>query len=133
MHTWQLKEYSVNLPEWSIPSISHLSYHDRMRHLHLPSLQYCWQREDLIYLYQILRGNYDIDNHLFTPYTATTEGYTKKLFKHHTNSCTRSNFYTTRVINGWNSLPQSVVDSPSVNDFKTLLDRNHNDYLFDFV
>ena len=26
------------------------------------------------------------------------------------------------MIKDWNSLPQSVVDSPSVNDFKTLLD-----------
>jgi len=31
------------------------------------------------------------------------------------------------VINDWNSLPQSIVDSPSVNDFKTLLDRHYCD------
>jgi len=49
----------------------------------LPSLQYCRQRGDLIHLHQILRGNYDTDNHLFTPSTSTTRGHTKKLFKHH--------------------------------------------------
>ena len=31
-----------------------------------------------------------------------------------------SNFYSNRVINDWNSLPQSIVDSPSVNEFKML-------------
>ena len=40
-----------------------------------------------------------------------------KLFKQHTNSYSRFNFYSIRVINDWNSLPQSI---PSVNDFKTL-------------
>ena len=38
-----------------------------------------------------------------------------------------------RVINDWNSLPQSIVDSPSVNDFKTLPDRHYSNCLFDFV
>ena len=110
-----------------IPSINHLSYYDRLRHLNIPSLQHRRRRGDLIYLYQILKGSYDIENHLFTPSTSTvTRGHTRKLFKHHTNSYTRSNFYSNRVINDWNSLPQSIVDSPSVNDFKTLLDRHYS-------
>ena len=46
-----------------IPSISHLSYYDRLRHLNIPSLQHRSQRGDLIYLYQILKGSYDIENH----------------------------------------------------------------------
>ena len=117
-----------------IPSINHLSYYDRLRHLNIPSLQHRRRRGDLIYLYQILKGSYDIENHLFTPSTSTvTRGHTRKLFKHHTNSYTRSNFYSNRVINDWNSLPQSIVDSPSVNDFKTLLDRHYSNCLFDFV
>jgi len=99
-----------------IPSISQLSYHNRMKHLNLPSLQYRRRRGDLIYLYQILK-NYDIDNHLFIPSlsntTTTTRGHTMKLFKQHTNSYSRFNFYSNRVINDWNSLPQSIVNSPS--------------------
>jgi len=47
-----------------------------------------------------------------------------------TNLYKRSNFYSNGVINDWNSLSQSVV---GVNDFKTLLDRHYNDYLFNFV
>ena len=65
---------------------------------------------DLIYAYQILRGNYDIDNHLFTPSTSTTSDHTKKLFKHHVHQLyTRS---SNRVINDWNSLPQLLLILP---------------------
>ena len=79
-----------------IPSISHVPYHvhDRLKSLNLPSLQYCRRRSDLIYLYQILNGVYDIDLKLFTLSTSTiTRGHTMKLFKHHANSLTRSNFF----------------------------------------
>ena len=117
-----------------IPSISHLSYQDRLRHLNLPSLQHRRRRGDLIYLYQILKGAYDIDNQFFTPSTfTTTRGHTKKLFKHHVNWYTRSKFFSNRVINDWNSLPQFIVDSSSVNEFKMLLDRHHSNCLFDYV
>ena len=84
--------------------------------------------------YQILKGAYDIDHQLFTPSTCTTtRGHTKKLFKYHVNSHTRSKFFGNRVINDWNSLPQFIIDSSSVNEFKMLLDRHYSNYLFDYV
>ena len=76
-----------------IPSLSHLPYHDRLKCLNLPSLQYRRRRGDLIYLYQILNGVYDVDFKLFSPSTSTTtRGHTMKLVKHYANSLTRSNF-----------------------------------------
>ena len=60
-----------------IPSINHLSYYDRLRYLNIPSLQHRRQRGDLIYLYQILKGSYDIENHLFTPSTSTVTEVTQ--------------------------------------------------------
>ena len=117
-----------------ISSITHLPYLDRLRHLNLPSLQHRRRRGDLIYLYQLLKGTYDINNIFFTlSDSTTTRGHTKKLFKYRTNSYVRSNFYSNRVINDWNSLPQHIVDSPSVNDFKILLDSYFSNCLFDFV
>ena len=47
-----------------------------------------------------------------------------KLFKPHTNCLSRSSFFSIRLINDWNSLPQSVIDSNSPNQFKNLLDRH---------
>jgi len=64
---------------------------------------------------------------------STTRGHTKKLFKHHTNLYTRSNFYGDRVINDWNSLPQFIVDFPSVDEFKILLDSHYRNCLFDYA
>ena len=134
IHTWQSKiERIQRKATRMIPSISPLPYHNGLRQLNLPSLQHRRRRGDLIYLYQILEGTYDIHNQLFTPSNSITRGYTKKLFKYHTNSYARFNFYSNRVINDWNSLPQSIVDSPSVNEFKMLLDRHYSNYLFDFV
>ena len=117
-----------------IPSISHLLNHNRLRHLNLPSLQHHWRRGDLIYLYQILKGAHDIDNQLFIPSTVTTiRGHTRKLFKQHTNSYMRSKFFSNRVFNDWNLLPQFTVNSCSVNEFRKLLDRHYSKSLFDYV
>ena len=118
----QYKACRMNQP------INQLPYHDRLRQLNLSSLQHHRRRGDL---YKILKGTYDIHNQLSS--NSITRGHTKKLFKYHTNSYTRFNFYSNRVINDWNSLPQSIVDSPSVNEFKMLLDRHYSNYLFDFV
>ena len=38
-----------------------------------------------------------------------------------------------RVINDWNSLPTSVVESTSINTFKLLLDNYFLDFRFTFV
>ena len=34
----------------------------------------------------------------------------------------RRNFFTQRVVNGWNSLPQNVVEAKMLSDFKKKLD-----------
>jgi len=108
-----------------IPSIRQLPHQDRLKHLNNTIFTISG---DLIYLYQILKGNYKIDNHLFIPSTSTTRGHTMKLFI--TQIQAQDQVF---IINDWNSLLQSIVDSPSVNVFKTLLDRHFSDCLFDFV
>jgi len=47
-----------------------------------------------------------------------------KLQMSHTNCLPRSSFFSVRVINDWNSLPQSVINASSANQFKNLLDRH---------
>ena len=51
-----------------------------------------------------------------------------KLF---TNCLSRSSFLSVRVINDWNSLPQSVIGSNSPNQFKNLLDRHYSNKMVD--
>ncbi|KAK3713833.1 hypothetical protein RRG08_033806 [Elysia crispata] len=53
---------------------------------------------------------------------AIPEGTIKKLIKKRSCLAVRSNFFSERVVSGWNSLPESVVSAPSVNAFKNRLD-----------
>jgi len=40
-------------------------------------------------------------------------------------------FFTIRVINIWSSLPQSVIDATSTNQFKNMLDRHFSNIMYD--
>jgi len=110
-----------------------LSYLERLQHLKLPSLQYRRRRGDLLFLYQMINNYYDInyENFLTFPATNITRGHDMKLLKPHTNCLTRSSFFSVRVINDWNSLPQSVINANSPNQFKNLLDRHFIDIVYD--
>jgi len=48
-------------------------------------------------------------------------GHKLKHKKFHLNM--RKNFFTLRVTEHWNRLPREVVDSPSLENFKTCLDK----------
>ncbi len=43
---------------------------------------------------------------------------------HKINTSTRANFFTARVVDMWNSLPEDVVSAPSVDAFKARLDKH---------
>ena len=96
-----------------------LPYHDRLSFLNLPSLQYRRLRGDVLFLYQITNNFYDVNmEDIFSFSTVlATRGHNKKLFKPHTY-CLKVFFFTIRVINNWNSLPQSVINATSTNQFK---------------
>ena len=56
-----------------------------------------------------------------------TRGHSKKLYKPFSRLKIRSQFFSQRVIDEWNSLPNSVVCSVSLNEFK----RNYDNYYGD--
>jgi len=128
-----LKRSNIKLATRMIPSITHLSYHDRLQYLNLPSLHHR-RRGDLIYLYQSLKSTYDINNIFFTlPNSPTSKGHIMKLFKHHTNSyIIRSNFYCNRVINDWNSYLLLILHLlMNLKCCWTVI--HYRNYLFDFA
>jgi len=57
------------------------------------------------------------------PFGSTTRGHSWKLIKAHTNTDTRLYFFSSRVLNRWNSLPQEAVSLSTVNIFKGHLER----------
>ena len=50
-------------------------------------------------------------------------GHTQKLFKRRSKLEVRRNFFSQRIVDKWNKLPQEVIDSPSTNAFKNRYDK----------
>ena len=107
-----------------IHGLSGYSYEDRLMLLDLPSLVYRRYRGDAIEVYKYLRCVYKVDSSSLLPLTTETRtrGHGFKLLKRHCRSQLRSNFFSMRVVNLWNSLPDEVVTAPSLNAFKNRID-----------
>ena len=109
-----------------IPGFKTLSYEERLQKLKLPTLKYRRLRGDMIEVYKILHGVYDerVTSELFNiKDQARTRGHSLRLTKHRCRLDMRKNFFTSRVVNVWNSLTEKVVCAPSVNAFENRLDK----------
>ena len=112
-----------------IPTLRGLTYPERLKKLRLPSLSYRRIRGDMIEVYKMLSGVYDEEvpnilrlQSLFMERSGN-RGHSLKLYHQHWRRGVRGNFFSVRVARHWNSLPQSVVESPSLNTFKNRLDK----------
>jgi hypothetical protein len=52
-----------------------------------------------------------------------TRGHSMKVVKQRCTGTTRLNFFASRVVNDWNSLPEAIVQAATVNCFKHKLDK----------
>ena len=105
-----------------IASLHDSDYGTRLKELRLPSLEYRRQRGDVIFLYKIFNNLVDIDtNDLFMLSLGIIRGHGLKFFKCHSSYLLRSQC----IVNTWNntdSIPSSLIETCSLNDFKTKLD-----------
>ena len=111
-------------------NIKDLPYPDRMRYLKIPSLTFRRLRSDMIQTFKILKGLDDIDpTTLFKlEKTRNTRGHSLKLCKAGNRTNQRNHFFTQRVVNPWNSLPQNCIDAETINSFKTRLEKHWTDH-----
>jgi hypothetical protein len=109
-----------------VPSLRNLSYPERLQKLGLPTLSYRRRRGDAIECYKIFNGQYNIDPAKFFTIAEErrTRGHEMKVVKKSARTTTRQQVFSMRVVNDWNSLPESVVSAPSLNSFKNRLDQH---------
>lgn len=123
-----------------LPGLSNCSYPERLKKLKLPSLSYRRLRGDMIEVYKVLSGNYDpkageiLKKHDKFTTRAGTRGNSQKLFVQTVKTSIKKHSFGVRSTKPWNSLPNRVIQSKSVNTFKNRLDRcwNKQDILYNY-
>ena len=116
-----------------VPELRHLSYIDRLKRSNLTSLEDRRQRGDLIETYKIISGKENVKCDKFfkmadSDLSSITRGNSQKLYKPRLNKgiLQRFNFFSIRVVNSWNKLPEDVISAKTVNSFKNRLDKHNS-------
>jgi len=109
-----------------LPHLEVLEYEERLSVLNLYSMEQRRQRGDLILMYRIMTDDLMIDKtKLFTmDGDSKTRGHGLKVkMTENVKLDVRKYFFTNRIVEPWNELPQDIVDSITVNEFKGKYDR----------
>ena len=108
----------------AVIGLRQLTYEQRLQHLGMFTLAHRRRRGDLIYARRILFGELGEDLRKFFPLNTDgpTRGHQHKLFKLRRLRMRMNMTLSTRVVNDWNRLPSTVIESTSEACFKTRLD-----------
>ena len=109
-----------------VPSIANLPYEVRCKELNIQTLKDRRIRGDMIKVYKLLNGMENINyRSFFNLSNRQSRGHSQKLEKPAGwRTSLRGNYFSIRVINPWNALPQEVVEAPSMAIFKSRYDRH---------
>ena len=79
----------------------------------------------MIEAFKLLKGKANLDYSLFFKLSGDSKvrGHTYKIVKNSFRLDVRNNFFSNRVVDAWNELPQYVVDAETVHSFKSRLDK----------
>ena len=116
-----------------IIGMNNLEYEDRLSKLKLPSLEFRRLRGDMIEVFKITNGMYDVrtTNNFFELCDSMTRSNGKKLTKPQVSFKPFQEFFTNRIINVWNGLPSDIVNVDSVNGFKNAFDKHFCSHVYE--
>jgi hypothetical protein len=101
-----------------------LNYEEQLRRARLTTLECRRLRGDLLETFKILRGFENVDkDDFFTCADNTRRGHNFKLYKERSRLDCRKYFFSQRIVNTWNRLPETAVNAQSVNVFKSQVDK----------
>ena len=108
-----------------------MDYESRLKALNLYSMEERRVRGDLIFMYRLMSGDVNLDPaRLFKLNPHNLGDKESRLYNtlkvepgSHPNLQIRHTFFTQRVVRPWNSLPEYVVRSENISDFKTNYDQ----------
>ena len=93
-----------------------------MQKLGLISLEKRRLHNDLCMVFKMLHGNLDVNvREFFCMKDSVTRGHSLTLVKQRCKKDIRLHFFSNRIVNLWNCLPEKVVKAPSISSFKELL------------
>lgn len=113
-----------------VSGLSDMSYEQRLTELGLTSLQERRRRGDMIEIFKLIHGYDKLDaGEEFLKLESDnrrsrTRGHTLKLQKPRHRTLKRTKFFSARVVDQWNKLPEEVVTSKTVNAFKNRYDKH---------
>ena len=109
-HDIEAVEYVQRRFTKRLPGLNGLSYHERLKHVNLDSMELRRLYTDLYYCYKMLFGLVDVQVADFLEWTPhhSTRDHNFKLYKKRCTLRVRSIFVSERVVNVWNNLPASV-------------------------
>ena len=106
-----------------VPSLKGLSYKERLTKLKLPTLVYRRVRGDMIETFKMIKMYSKELAPILKLHTGITRGHSHKLTKTRSSKSVRHNFFSSRIVNLWNSLPKHVVEVDTVIHFEKQLDK----------
>ncbi len=112
------RKFTKRLPERSL----RISYNQRLLSLKCSTLELRRLHLDLIFLYKILHGHFDIDYAKYFEFkTNRTRGNSWALVKKYSNKDIKKFSFAQRIVNIWNFLPENTVTAVTVPAFKKSL------------
>ena len=123
-----------------VPTLKNMEYNERLKKLKMPTLKYRRMRGDIymIEVIKIINGIYDplttVDMFELNT-TSNTRGHSKKIKKKTSRLNVRKYTFIIRIVEIWNSLPESVIKAKTDKQFEIDLDEHwkHQECKYDFT